>query len=174
MNCDQAFEQLTDPTRSYSAPLEAHLAECPRCRHMREALSPALACFGSPEKASSADIEPAGNPGNAAGAHFLSVEAVQVAEAAARQLAARRQVSRPPVHAFTGLAAACAAIIMVAAAMTLDVVRNDRLDFAPAAFEKPMIAACTRADYAGERDPLVAVNSRSVVLSCMGCHLSAH
>lgn len=42
MNCDHAFDCLTDATRRESAELVAHLAQCPRCRDMAEALEPAL------------------------------------------------------------------------------------------------------------------------------------
>lgn len=45
MNCDQAFESLTDPARRSRADLTEHLAACPRCRDMADALEPALDLF---------------------------------------------------------------------------------------------------------------------------------
>ncbi len=44
MNCDQAFELLTDPDNQAAAgwELDQHLASCPRCRSMSETLMPAL------------------------------------------------------------------------------------------------------------------------------------
>ena len=45
MNCDQAFDCLTDSRRRHSADLERHLAACPRCRQMHDTLEPALDLF---------------------------------------------------------------------------------------------------------------------------------
>ena len=45
MNCDQAFDCLTDSRRRHSAELERHLANCPRCRQMHDTLEPALDLF---------------------------------------------------------------------------------------------------------------------------------
>ncbi len=42
MNCDQAFERLTDVAALPDACLDEHLAQCPRCRAMQQTLSPAL------------------------------------------------------------------------------------------------------------------------------------
>ncbi len=42
MNCDQAFECITDPTVVGDDALDAHLQNCPRCRDMAEILEPAL------------------------------------------------------------------------------------------------------------------------------------
>ena len=47
MNCDEAFEYLTDPVLSSSEQLEWHLSQCPRCRQMQETLAPALMLFES-------------------------------------------------------------------------------------------------------------------------------
>lgn len=46
MNCDQAFEALTDTKLRDSAPLIRHLDQCPRCRDMADMLDPALDLFG--------------------------------------------------------------------------------------------------------------------------------
>lgn len=45
MNCDQAFDCLTDPGRRHSPQLEEHLAHCERCRQMQDTLEPALELF---------------------------------------------------------------------------------------------------------------------------------
>jgi hypothetical protein len=45
MNCDEAFDCLTDPLHSSRAELEWHLSQCPRCRQMEETLRPALSLF---------------------------------------------------------------------------------------------------------------------------------
>ena len=46
MNCDQAFDVLTDTNLRGSSALNEHLASCPRCRDMAELLDPALDLFG--------------------------------------------------------------------------------------------------------------------------------
>ena len=43
MNCDDAFDCLTDPRSSRRGELARHLQACPRCREMADTLSPALA-----------------------------------------------------------------------------------------------------------------------------------
>lgn len=42
MNCDDAFEYMTDVTRQDAGDLQWHLDMCPRCRRMKETLEPAL------------------------------------------------------------------------------------------------------------------------------------
>ncbi|MBI1310419.1 hypothetical protein GC176_03860 [bacterium] len=54
MNCDLAFDCLTDATRRDAPELAAHLATCPRCRDMADALEPALDLFGETMSALSA------------------------------------------------------------------------------------------------------------------------
>jgi cytochrome c553 len=46
MNCDQAFDALTDTKLRGSDALTQHLDHCPRCRDMAEMLDPALDLFG--------------------------------------------------------------------------------------------------------------------------------
>lgn len=42
MNCDQAFERLTDDQPANDAQLALHLRDCPRCRAMQVTLSPVM------------------------------------------------------------------------------------------------------------------------------------
>ncbi len=68
MNCDLAFDCLTDPARRDCVELAEHLADCPRCRDMAEALEPAidlLSEVSSPEAASAdtPSFAGAGGPG---------------------------------------------------------------------------------------------------------------
>lgn len=46
MNCDQAFDALTDTKLRDSIHLTQHLDQCPRCRDMADMLDPALDLFG--------------------------------------------------------------------------------------------------------------------------------
>lgn len=45
MNCDQAFDCLTNPHQRESDALQRHLNACPRCRDLADALEPALTLF---------------------------------------------------------------------------------------------------------------------------------
>jgi hypothetical protein len=45
MNCDQAFDFLTDSKLHDASELHAHLASCPRCCDLADALEPALGLF---------------------------------------------------------------------------------------------------------------------------------
>ncbi|MGE0377997.1 MAG: anti-sigma factor [Planctomycetaceae bacterium] len=47
MNCDQAFDAMTDPDRPHGRELAQHLRACPRCRQMYETLEPALGLFAA-------------------------------------------------------------------------------------------------------------------------------
>ncbi|VAX42737.1 hypothetical protein MNBD_PLANCTO02-3315 [hydrothermal vent metagenome] len=46
MNCDEAFEYLTDPKLRDRSELRWHLELCPRCRQMKDILDPALPLLG--------------------------------------------------------------------------------------------------------------------------------
>jgi hypothetical protein len=45
MNCDQAFDQMTQLGGGTDPQLRSHLAGCRRCREMQETLAPALGLF---------------------------------------------------------------------------------------------------------------------------------
>lgn len=49
MNCDEAFDRLTEASGASDDSLQTHLAECPRCRDMAELLRPALDLIQSPD-----------------------------------------------------------------------------------------------------------------------------
>jgi hypothetical protein len=80
MNCDQAFDCLTDSDLRHSPQLEEHLARCARCRQMQETLEPALDLFD--ELVPEPDLS-----GRVFGTQTLAPESVRVAEQAASRLA---------------------------------------------------------------------------------------
>jgi len=85
MNCDQAFDCLTDSGRRHSAQLEEHLAHCGRCRQMQETLEPALDLFD--------ELVPEPDLSARTVTQTLAPESVRVAEqAASRLLAAGTQL----------------------------------------------------------------------------------
>lgn len=84
MNCETAFEYLTDSVLNNSPELRQHLAECPRCREMEEVLSPALTWMTE-----TARVEDSGQS-----APFLTAETVAVADRLAAQLAQDKETRR--------------------------------------------------------------------------------
>lgn len=60
MNCDDAFEYMTDVTKQDTGDLQWHLDMCPRCRRMKETLEPALSLLtmDPPEMPSSQEPVP--------------------------------------------------------------------------------------------------------------------
>lgn len=108
MNCDEAFEALTDPKSQDDSALKWHLDFCPRCREMQQVLAPALALFSgeaewgerSPEQSGAvsthrlpADFgEPSSRSKSGAKTNrrssppFLTPDAVRVAENTAKSL----------------------------------------------------------------------------------------
>lgn len=109
MNCDQAFDCLTDSGRRHSAQLEEHLAHCGRCRQMQETLEPALDLFD--------ELVPEPDLSARAATQTLAPESVRVAEqAASRLLAAGTQ---PPVRRRSPVWRYAAAAMIGAALMGL-------------------------------------------------------
>lgn len=108
MNCDQAFDCLTDSDRRHSPELEEHLARCARCRQMQETLEPALDLFD--ELVPEPDLS-----GRVYGTQTLAPESVRVAEQAASRLAAAG--SAPPVRQRRGIVRYAAAAMVGAALM---------------------------------------------------------
>lgn len=97
MNCDQAFDQMTSSAPQESTDLREHLAQCPRCREMREVLSPAVALFSA--HVSDAPSQPAALPrsvgdDSARRPSAASEESIQVAQELAAQLSGQTSVQR--------------------------------------------------------------------------------
>lgn len=83
MNCDQAFDRLTDPAATTDSALARHLEECPRCQAMRQTLSPALDWLKS-----SSDDEGSSSlhAWNSSAAPLLTAASIAVAMETARRL----------------------------------------------------------------------------------------
>jgi hypothetical protein len=173
MNCDDAFDFLTDPSRRDSAALLAHLERCPRCRQMRDVLEPALDLFGGPAPASSALNEAItaayDSDGDTNRASVLSPETLQIAEQAAAQLSSTR-AQRAPAKGWP-VVAVCryAAVFLVGTLLSL-ALTADRSDRAPDSASPPPASQCTWKNQTQEnwRQELRA---RQVVQSCVACHL---
>jgi len=189
MNCDDAFDALTDPVSANAAELTQHLAKCPRCRVLKQVLEPALSllCGDLPaEPATSAALPHEGREKDAVAPRkpFLSVEVIGVAEAAAARLTSRSAASssRPTIRlprnrfsarvlqgvlcaAFGGLAVLCSGLW------------SGKSDVAPQPSLVPgaiPAGVCTRNVVPQKAMKTPGDNARAVILSCVACHLQDH
>jgi len=175
MNCDQAFERLTDPQLNGDSELQDHLDRCPRCRDMAEILEPALRFVtgdGSQEWSTSAWEFPT-KLAEKTEQPFLTEQAVRVAENAATSLLARksrhRRAQRNRWLALLVLAP------MVALALFLAEPDNSRMPqsmgYHPSG---PALGPCTRASAAMAAtadDEDREISAYEVVRACNVCHL---
>jgi hypothetical protein len=189
MNCDDAFDALTDPASANAAALAAHLENCPRCRELKQVLEPALSmlCGDLPaERAMPVTMpnEVRGKDAVSPQKAFLSVEAIGVAEAAAARLASlsasrsSHPAARLPRHRFGGRVlqgALCAAFGGLAVfCIGLWVGKSD---VAPQPSLVPVIVpagVCTRNAVPQKTRKAPGENARAVILSCVACHLRDH
>lgn len=169
MNCDTAFELMTDAGGCQSAALAQHLGGCPRCRQMQETLAPALG-FLAPVAWDSAADELAGERDEiSVGADrkpFLTLEALKVARDAAKALAARRETRPDRLSALGGHALRCAAVF--AAGILLGLVFVEQRDR-----PVPQARECTRHAAARDGTARSAAEIQRLALSCGACHDAA-
>jgi hypothetical protein len=189
MNCDDAFDALTDPALADTAELAEHLLICPRCRELKQVLEPALSllCGDLPAEPAIPAALPNEGRGNADAVasqkSFLSVEAIGMAEAAAARLASlsmpssNRPVVRLPGHRISGralqgvLCAALGGLAVFCIGLWVgksDVARQPSL--VPGAIPS---GVCTR-NAAPQKATRPRENARAVILSCVACHLRDH
>jgi hypothetical protein len=180
MNCDDAFDALTDPRGRDAAALAAHLARCPRCRQMQQVLEPALSQLAEADRPAAA-VDPLAptdgddEPRSVSTRPFLSGEALRIANAAALRLAkpaatcgqARRTGSgRLRVAFHTALSSAALILFGALGAWALS---GGHRDFQPVpSAAPPPSRVCTRHEVARAR----SVDARAAILSCVSCHLS--
>jgi hypothetical protein len=186
MNCDDAFDALTDPEAADAAELAEHLAKCPRCRELKQVLEPALSllCGDLPAEPAMAATPPNEGRGNDPAAAprnaFLSADAIGVAEAAAARLASlsapggSRSVVRLPGRRIGGGAlqgALCAALGGLA--VFCIAFWDGKSDVRPQPQLAPAViptGVCTR-NAVAQKATQKRENARAVILSCVACHL---
>lgn len=149
MNCDQAFDYLTDSTRRDSGSLARHLAGCARCRQLKDTLEPALDLFD--------DLVP--EPGIDSISRAAGDDAVRIAEQSAARLSRRRALSAARFRTAMGFAA----MFLIGAALVygLTIVGDDPL---------PANSICPWKNRAYADDANVPASH--VVLSCVDCHMA--
>jgi hypothetical protein len=186
MNCDDAFDALTDPEGADAAELVEHLAKCPRCRELKQVLEPALSLLCGDLPAERAMLAAAPNEGRGndpaipSRKAFLSADAIGVSEAAAARLASlsalsdSRPVVRLPGRRISGRAlqgVLCAALGGLA--VFCIAFWDGRSDVPPQPQLAPAViptGVCTR-NTVPQKATQKRENARAVILSCVACHL---
>ncbi len=161
MNCDQAFERLTDTQGGADAELALHLRDCPRCRAMQHTLSPALDWLRSSADHTVTDHD---RPWRDTGAGLLTEESVAVAMEAARRLP--RAGHRSAMHQALGLA--LVALFGIAFGVLVFGQRKDTPPKPAASVASPTSAMCLWIRRDGETP---TASAASVVDSCIACHV---
>ncbi len=182
MNCDEAFDALTDPNQRDNQELRWHLEFCPRCRGMQDVLAPALSLLGLDEE----PLEPQTKSNRLAWVFsdlqtetreessvqqatpkpFLTPEAVRVAEHAAQTLHAdNRPLTRKPMRwlavGVVCLLTACGLFLATASAPNVPASGN----------AEPMMLADHCLWINKNQKKTAKPPARWVVLSCVSCHL---
>lgn len=151
MNCDLAFDLMTDASRDDSPALHTHLDGCPRCRQMYETLSPALGLFAAAE-------EPAGQPDfddAATSVELAQRVAVRLDQSAARSLRA------------THLRLAWACLIAGGLGFLFAALWSPLQSATPDAV--PAAGRCTWV----HREQAADQPASAIAVSCVTCHLSS-
>ncbi|MFN0056307.1 MAG: hypothetical protein ACKV0T_29525 [Planctomycetales bacterium] len=167
MNCDVAFELMTDVHGCDNQLLRMHLESCPRCRQMQETLSPALEWL----------VERAAHPGesrpevervpwNLAASGPLTAEAVEVARDSARVLSGQRGLRAIRPRRWMGCALGYAACLLVGGGLALALAPVQRNAALPA--EE---TACRRLELENWSARNRATGElTSLIASCAACH----
>lgn len=172
MNCDQAFDCLTDRQKRDSGDLLEHLSECPRCRDMAELLEPAVDLLADVAD-SNFEVDPyePGRPGDNSYRDSIDSEASQPKRATSSRVErlSSRIASRPWMKQ-PGMKASrhrdslrIAAFLMCIAVLSAAMVNVGRDD------ESNALAISLPADC--QRSTPTEAGPDSVVAGCVACHL---
>lgn len=165
MNCDEAFDRLTDAAATTDAALLRHLAECPRCQAMQQTLSPALNWM----KSAAQDEFPSSTPGGWNDSPLLTEAAVAVATSAARRAPPRHDVSRDARKALgIALVALCG---MAFGVFAIGQPPHSTTTSTAAGLTTPATVCLWPREEGETRIP--AGNAQAVVDSCVACHVPA-
>jgi len=170
VNCDQAFECLTDPFHAGQPELEQHLAGCPRCRQMQETLEPALGLFAEEHHSWETEADECFSQ-DAGPAEFLSPSIIRLADHAALQLQRQTKPVRTQRKILTK-AACCVALVLFGAAISYGVLAVQDEPQKPSV-PGQIIAEDVPCLWLSPEKVVVTeqTRSRDVVLSCLVCHV---
>lgn len=172
MNCDMAFDLMTDPNGGRSQVLREHLAQCPRCRQMQATLAPALDWLTDAQRP---DEEPlpaggASNSGTSASGGAQTVvlgEAVEIARLAAESLAQRTDAPGVRFRRWLIAGARSAALVAAGAGVALAFVPH----YAPPAAPLQGAGECRRHDLTAANAAEKSIDElRRLIANCAVCH----
>jgi hypothetical protein len=167
MNCDTAFNLMTDADGSRSLALARHLDDCPRCRQMQATLAPALNFVAPGESGES--VHESATPFAAAGSRggrqpLVTAEALAVARHCAADLTARTDAPRVRLQRLA-LKSLRYAAVFAAGLLLAFTLFETRRGAVPGNAEK-----CTRHEAARNDAQRTAAEIRTLALSCAACH----
>ncbi len=168
MNCDLAFELMTDAEGCQSTALARHFDHCPRCRHMQETLAPALDLLGPnslgrSESDLSFPIDEMTSASLRSGQPFVTIEAVRIAQQIATELTMQTGTPRDRLRRGAGKILGYAAVF--AAGLLLATLLFERR--APTASPGD---ECQRGGASREGWERTTGEIRALALSCVACH----
>jgi hypothetical protein len=169
MNCDTAFDLMTDVETARSSALARHLEMCPRCRQMQDTLAPALDFLSRDSHDEQSREFPAMIAEFRGGDRLpvVTIEALKIAEQAAAGLVAKGETRRVRVQRLTARGLRYAAVFAagVFLAATLFAHRDH-----PLPIEGPVDGRCTRSDADRNEIGRSTLEIRRLALSCAVCH----
>ncbi|MBS0265288.1 MAG: hypothetical protein JSS02_25365 [Planctomycetes bacterium] len=168
MNCDTAFDLMTDSEGCHSRALVQHLESCPRCRQMLDALSPALD-FLAEDTECELDALPDSTSSHALDLHACpaSAESLQIVRQASARLEYRSGPSSARTRRTWGqsikYAAAFAAGVFLASVVLFP--RERATSVVP--------TECTRFQLASAESTRSSAETLQLAQSCAICHQSS-
>ena len=172
MNCDTAFDLMTDADGGRSLALARHLDDCPRCRAMQATLAPALDYLApglpvafAPEP--SAFFSSSGATGRRQ--PLVTADALAVARQCAAGLTARTDAPRVRLLRLTERSLRYAAVFAAGMLLAFTLFETRR----PAAPVPDAARTCTRQEAARSDAQRTAAETRALALSCAACHTDA-
>ncbi len=165
MNCDQAFERLTEANATADAGLVRHLEQCPRCRAMQQTLSPALDWLQS---ASHDDFTPSARSWTPGDSPLLTDESVAIATEVARRF------PRRGLGCYSRKALGMALVAMFGMAFGVFAIGKppESAHVNTSNALPPQATACLWPPRDDE-NTLLRGNAQAVVDSCIACHVPA-
>ena len=165
MNCDDAFEYITDATRQHASELQWHLDMCPRCQRMKETLEPALSLLTAEcHTTMTGDASPPHNSrlGRLFAGEDASFESRRIArKAAAKPQSIGRTVTQAESVWRRGAVVAFAGAAMLAAMLLM---------FSPGSDQHEGISPGVEMCLWQTREAAVEDSPRAILATCLSCH----
>lgn len=166
MNCDLAFDLMTDPQGQGSQALQRHLSACPRCRQMQQTLSPALDWLTEAGTVEDVSLQPAARDAGGCIPRSATAESLDVAREAAATLSARSGPGPSSYGRLPRVALRCATALGIGGLLALALIPPAR------PLEPSRDAEGCRRQEAARDSARSAAQLRELIASCAACHRS--